>query len=88
MSLKPRTFFTIACDGRGCGALYEQATPDGDVDCLLLESAAASAAWVPTLLADDWLASTHRHLCPPCAKRAALQVVERLEIEITHDPLF
>lgn len=88
MTFLPVTVYALACDSRGCGVTYEFRSPEDDeLYEMHLTAPRVSRAVALTVGDDGWLISD-RHLCSEHARVAADHAVHRLEIEVTHEPLF
>ncbi|MFE2693625.1 hypothetical protein [Streptomyces mirabilis] len=87
MGFTPRTVYVITCDG--CAAVYRMPDLESDDDDFELEltDQHLDPAVARQMTADGWIAGG-RHYCPRCADGVGHALVERLETEITHEPLF
>lgn len=82
----PRTVYVLACDR--CGAVYRLPDYDNDVDYeLQLAEEHLDPCLIRRIEADGWVAG-RRHHCTSCAKDIGDALIERLDIEATHEPLF
>ncbi|MBB4931815.1 hypothetical protein F4561_002635 [Lipingzhangella halophila] len=88
MSWHPRTFYALACDQ--CETVLPSPDPaiaDADGEALFTQPH-LSAGVRSYLESEGWMVTGDRALCPTDARTAETRLMERLEIETTHDPLF
>ncbi|MCT2591105.1 hypothetical protein LHJ74_14505 [Streptomyces sp. N2-109] len=88
VSYQPVTVYAIRCDQHDCGTTGHCYDPDAEQHYELHldqpEMGGGTRRW---LTSEGWLLGV-RDLCPAHATAAAVAAVERLEIEMTHEPLF
>ncbi|WP_316779675.1 hypothetical protein [Streptomyces sasae] len=82
----PQTVYAIACDG--CGARCRLPDEDDERDYELhLPEQELEAALARYIESQGWTIGS-RHHCATCAKQRGDDLMERLAIETTHEPLF
>ncbi|GAA1887649.1 hypothetical protein GCM10009837_06750 [Streptomyces durmitorensis] len=88
MTFRPITVYVVACDARGCTQTVQFYDYDADRHYeLQLDAPEMSAGLRREIAEQGWIVSG-RLLCPDDAKAATETAVERIEIELTHEPLF
>jgi len=88
MGFRPLTVYAVACDARGCDRTVRLYDYDTDKHYQLqLDKPEMSVGLRREIAEQGWIVSG-RVLCPDDAKAATDTAVERLEIELTHEPLF
>lgn len=88
MSFRPVTVYAVACEARGCDRTVQFYDYDADKHYeLQLDQPEMSAGLRREIADQGWIVSG-RVLCPADAKSATDTAVERMEIELTHEPLF
>lgn len=88
MSFRPVTVYAIACDASDCDRTYQYLDLDDDREYETHLLAPVMGDGLRRLMSGDgWLVGS-RDLCPEHAQAAGDAAVERLEIEVTHEPLF
>ncbi|MGW1949932.1 hypothetical protein ACWCRC_37205 [Streptomyces sp. NPDC001940] len=88
MSFRPITVYAVACDASGCTQTVHFYDYDADEQYeMRLDAPELSARTQREITQQGWIVSG-RTLCPDDAKTATDTAVERLEIELTHEPLF
>ncbi|MCX5529005.1 hypothetical protein OG785_45230 [Streptomyces sp. NBC_00006] len=88
MSFRPVTVYAVACEARGCDRTVRLYDYDADEKYeLRLDKPEMSAGLRREIAEQGWIVAA-RTLCPDDAKAATETAVERMEIELTHEPLF
>jgi hypothetical protein len=88
MSYRPITVYAVACDARGCDRTVHLYDYDSDDQYeMRLDKPEMSAGIRREIAQRGWIVSG-RVLCPDDAQAATDIAVERMEIELTHEPLF
>jgi len=88
MSYRPITVYAVACDARGCDRTVEFYDYDADQQYQMrLDKPEMSAGIRREIAEQGWIISG-RTLCPDDAQTATDTAMERMEIELTHEPLF
>lgn len=83
-----RTLYAVACDGCGDVCRLPDLDDDSDSDYELhLTEPQLEPSLLRHIEAQGWIAGS-RHHCPACAKKRGALLMERLELEATHEPLF
>lgn len=88
MTYVPRTLWAIECNR--CSTPFTEPDDDGDpVEVVFWTVDGPAVEPIALLLAaEQWVSvGGERHMCPPCARNEAADLVDRLAIELTHDPL-
>ncbi|MFD8771359.1 hypothetical protein [Streptomyces sp. NPDC059916] len=88
MGFRPITVYVVACDARGCTRTVDFYDYDADQQYeMRLDAPEMSARTRREITELGWFVSG-RVLCPADAREATETAVERMEIELTHEPLF
>ncbi|MFI6658078.1 hypothetical protein ACIBL8_21445 [Streptomyces sp. NPDC050523] len=83
-----RTVYVLACDGCGDVCRLPDLNDDHDSDYeLQLTEPQLEPALARHIEARGWITGS-RHHCTACAKRRGDLLMERLDLEATHEPLF
>lgn len=88
MGYRPITVYAVACDASGCTRTVHFYDYDADAEYeMRLDTPEMSARTRLEITAQGWFMSG-RVLCPDDARAATNTAVDRMEIELTHEPLF
>ena len=88
MGFRPITVYVVECDVRGCTRTVDFYDYDADRNFeMRLDAPELSARTRREIAELGWFVSG-RVLCPSDARHATDVAMERIEVELTHDPLF
>lgn len=88
MGYRPITVYAVACDARGCTRTVDFYDYDADQQYeMRLDKPEMTTRTRREIAELGWIVSG-RVLCPADAREATNTAVDRMEIELTHEPLF